>query len=89
MILQSCYPPAFVEQAVFQELLRRSFLILELKKMSLPRHQTAQGLPFFTAKTKNILDWRDLLDLVFEIESARPLTWKDVLGNKGWRYYSE
>lgn len=76
MILQSCYPPAFVEQAVFH-------LILELKKMSLPRHQTAQGLPFFTTKTKNILDWRDLLDLVFEIESARPLTWKDVRGNKG------
>lgn len=81
-------PLRLLNRLCFKNFLRRSFLILELK-MLLPRHQKVQGLPFFTAKTKNILDWRDLLDLVFEIESARPLTWKDVLGNKGWRYYSE
>ena len=51
--------------------------------MAFPCHRKVQGLPFFTAKTKHILDWRELLDLVFEIESARPLTWKDVFGNIG------
>ena len=86
MILQSCYSRGFVEQAVFfKNFLRKSFLILELKKMSLPRHQKVQGLPFFTAKTKHILDWRELLDLVFEIESARPLTWKDVSWKPGMK----